>query len=304
LKKIILIGSMFILPATGFTQVHDNIITIESLRHSVSALSHDSMQGRGNGAPGIEKAATFIAARFREAGLQPLAGFEGYFSTYIAHPHIGSPMASKNVIGALKGKISPDTIVIFSAHYDHMGIVYFNTKKSDRIFNGANDNATGVATLIELAKFYTQAADNRFTLVFVAFSAEELGLLGSADLANQLDKNKVHAVINFDMLGRPVSKKKKNAMVIGNNMFSIVNKLNRHNPIEKFFIPDRYPKEQLLIRSDHYSFQDYKTSFSIMCTSPDDKYYHSEKDEIQTIDFEFLLYTTLRIADACKIYTR
>ncbi|HEX2683224.1 MAG TPA: M28 family peptidase, partial [Ferruginibacter sp.] len=175
----------------------DSIITRSSLQHSIGALAHDSMKGRFTGTPESRKAAEFIAGRFKVAGLFPLAGNENYFAYYplelesVAVPAI-------NVMGAVKGLVSPDTCVIFCAHFDHIGITQSVSGLSyDSVYNGANDNASGVALLIELAKYYTAQKMNRYTLMFIAFSGEELGLLGSEHTAGGMDLSYIHAIINF-----------------------------------------------------------------------------------------------------------
>ena len=273
--------------------------------HSVSALSHDSMSGRATGSVGLHKAAQFIAGRFKEAGLSIVSGNNGYFSNYqIKVNGIDSLITSSNIVGGLKGKISPDTIVIFSAHYDHIGHIKGRSSK-DTVFNGANDNASGTALLIELAKYYRSRNDNRYTILFVAFTDEEIGLVGSRQFVTRLDKTKVHAVINFDMVGRPINSNYRFAMVIGEYAQKAVSILNRElGSKKKFFIRDQFPYESLMYRMDHYSFPHYKNCFSIITSSPNDKYYHRLTDEFDTIDFPFLLMTTQNVAAACVAYTK
>jgi len=84
-----------------------------------------------------------------------------------------------NVMGALKGNESADSIVVFSAHYDHIGMDQPGYYVEDSVYNGANDNASGVSTIIELAKYYSALKGNKYTILFIAFSGEEMGLLGS-----------------------------------------------------------------------------------------------------------------------------
>ncbi|HMJ47437.1 MAG TPA: M20/M25/M40 family metallo-hydrolase, partial [Ferruginibacter sp.] len=263
-----------------------------------------SMKGRFTSSRGANNSAAFIAKRFQHIGLSPIAGNDGYYSFYSIRIESESFLA-KNVVAGIKGKTSPDTIVIFSAHYDHIGFIPKDVDHvlKDSIYNGANDNASGVATMIELAKYYKAKNKNRYTLVFVAFSGEETGLNGSRDFAAKLDKKKVHAVINFDMVGRPVAENKKYAMVIGENSY-FVNKLLNKQLLNKknFFVRDQFPYYDLISRSDHASFPHYSNAISIMCTAPYDIYYHKVGDELETIDFEFLFTTTTNIARACEVF--
>jgi hypothetical protein len=287
----------------------DSFITIQSLKHTVSALAHDSMKGRFTAFPQTEKAAAFIAARFKEAGLKPLAGNDQFFDYYplkFKNNIEISLVNAINVLGAIKGIESPDTIVIFCAHYDHIGVksdVYKNEK--DSIYNGANDNASGIALLIELSKYYAALKNNKYTLVFIAFSGEELGLLGSGYVASNMDQSLVHAVINFDMVGRPAESFNKNCMVIAENPKPIIKSLNAAIDSKKgFFAGDRYPEEFLFSRSDHYAFKKVSNRIFFTASSPRDQYYHSLKDEFKTIDFDFLYTTAKNISIACKIFLK
>jgi aminopeptidase YwaD len=194
--------------------------------------------------------------------------------------------------------------VIFCAHYDHIGVKNTVLKnEKDSIYNGANDNASGVALLIELAKYYAAIKINRYTLVFIAFSGEELGLLGSAYTASNMDQSFVHAVINFDMVGRPIDSWTKKCMVIAEEPKPVIKKLNDHiHPQKGFFIDDMFPWENFFKRSDHYSFKEVKKRIFFTTAAAGDKYYHTVDDELNTIDFEFLLLTTKNVALGCKIF--
>lgn len=307
MRRILFHISLLLLSASIKGQNTDSIITLQSLHQTISALAHDSMKGRSTGSLSMLYSAEYIAGRLKEAGVKPIAGNDGYFSYFEINnirPYLKKAIGGINVMGAIKGKISPDTMVIFSAHYDHIGYMDFENG-NDTIYNGANDDASGIATLIELSKYYKLKDNNRYSLVFVAFSGEELGLLGSHEFASTLNKKQVFAIINFDMLGRQMDENRQKAMVIGDNAHNIISKLNEQlKRGESFFIPDQYPKEQLMSRMDHYSFSGYKNCFSIVCSSPTDKYYHTVKDEISTIDFDFLLSATRNIAKSCEYFVR
>lgn len=311
-KMKILLSIFFFFVSVNAKTQHtsiDSVITKESLTHTISALAHDSMKGRLTASAEALNAAKFIALQFENAGLKPVSGNDLFFAYYPLKYQIGNniyPVQAINVIGALPGMESPDTLVIFCAHYDHIGqkeLVQKNMK--DSIYNGANDNASGVAVITELAKYYAANRINRYTLLFMAFSGEELGLLGSAYTYKQMNPDYIRAVINFDMVGRPLASDEDHCMVIAEFYQPIIRKLNAGLPDKKkFFVPDQYPDDHLNERSDHYSFNKIRTSFSIMCSSPYDEFYHSVQDEVGTIDFDFLLEATRKIAIACEAFIK
>ena len=287
----------------------DSIITRQSLEYTVSALAHDSMKGRYTALDETKNAAIFIANQFEKAGLTPLAGNDFYFSYYplkFEYKDTTTLVDAINVLGAIQGNESADSLVIFCAHYDHVGIGKTDgTFSKDSVFNGANDNASGVALLIELAKYYAKEKNNKYTLLFIAFSGEELGLLGSAHTASHMNQSLIRAVINFDMVGRSLSNRAKTCMVIADNSKPLIKKLNAEiYPQKKFFIADKFPEEKLFYRSDHYSFNKVANKIFFTASSPTDRYYHTIDDEYKTINFDFLLLNAKNIAIACKIFLK
>ncbi|NJD10009.1 MAG: M28 family peptidase [Gemmatimonadetes bacterium] len=167
----------------------------------VRALAHDSMQGRGSLTPAELKAASYIRAEFGRYGLSAVSSGE-WFQTF-AVTGVGN---SQNVVGVLRGAGSlQDEWVIIGGHYDHIGI------RNGLINNGADDNASGTAAVLELARLLAQHKSNngfgsadRRSLMFVAFGAEELGLVGSNFYCKYplVPLTSVSAMINMDMIGR------------------------------------------------------------------------------------------------------
>jgi hypothetical protein len=182
---------------------------IEDVRY----LSDDRLAGRLTGSPGADSAAEYIARRFAEVGLQP--GREGWFQQFeIAADAPGvrraklPSMRGRNVIGILPGRdpVLRREAVIVGAHYDHLGSGEFGSLNPDstgRVHNGADDNASGTAALIHIARTLAAAPPLR-TVVFIAFSGEELGLLGSAHYVKEplYGLSGTVAMINLDMVGR------------------------------------------------------------------------------------------------------
>ena len=184
-----------------------------TLLNDVRFLADDRLAGRLIGTPGADTAAAYLARRFRQAGLGPAPG--GWFQDFSVDP--ASPAAQhsgiggaigKNVIGVLAGS-DPDLrneVIIVGAHYDHLGPGNFGSLDPDstgRIHNGADDNASGASALIHIAHRLAELPPER-TVVFIAFSGEEEGLLGSDYYVKHpvFPLARTYAMINLDMVGR------------------------------------------------------------------------------------------------------
>ena len=214
-------------------QVNDTISEIE-LTRIISLLASDSLKGRGNYTPELHKAADFIAKEFEKDSLQPYQGsyYQPFTNLNLSGKEKMPDSNGKydpdkillNVVGVLEGKSLPDEVIIFSAHYDHLGIDFSVGK--DKIYNGANDDASGVTALISLAHYYSLRKDNERTLIFCAFAGEELGLVGSGVFAEKTGLN-IKAVINIEMIGRHTGYAKKSFFLTGSkysNLYSIFKK--------------------------------------------------------------------------------
>ncbi|HEX8853116.1 MAG TPA: M28 family peptidase, partial [Pyrinomonadaceae bacterium] len=157
-------------------------VTADGLRGHVSFLASDALEGRRAGARGADLAAEYIAAQFRRAGLEPAGADGSYFqtATFTSRGAPATEITSRNVAAILRGSDPKlrDTYVILSAHYDHLGIR--ENVEGDKLFNGANDNASGTAGLVEVASaLSTLKRRPRRSILFVAFTGEEFGLRGS-----------------------------------------------------------------------------------------------------------------------------
>ncbi|SJN32335.1 Aminopeptidase Y (Arg, Lys, Leu preference) [Sphingobacterium sp. JB170] len=185
-------------------------VSTEQLRKHIFTLASDKMKGRGTGSKEVNKAAKYIEDKFQEYALQP-KGENGYRQSFVAKVTRvavkDSIRQSDNIIGLIDNG-APHTIVI-GAHYDHLGQGYQGSSLDSlgvgQIHNGADDNASGVAGLLELARHYSSNnLTEKFNLLFIAFGAEELGLLGSKYFTEHptvLVEN-IHWMLNMDMIGR------------------------------------------------------------------------------------------------------
>lgn len=193
-----------------------------------------------------------------------------------------------NIVGVLPGKTLRQEYVIFSAHYDHLGIGTPDAQ-GDSIFNGANDDASGTTAVIELAKYYSRLKSNERTLIFAAFTAEEIGELGSSYFSKQLEPEHVMAMFNIEMIGTESKWGKNSAYITGfdkTDMGTILQRNLQHTPFT--FHPDPYPEQQLFLRSDNATLAKLGVPAHTISTSKMDseKYYHQRGDEIQTLDME------------------
>ena len=174
----------------------------------IEFLASDKLKGRELGSAEIDTAAEYIASKFEEYGLVPGNDDGTYFQTFEKAFHGKGILAIKNVIGIIHG-INPDLkeAVVISAHYDHLGLGWPDVRKGNegKIHNGADDNASGVAVLLELAKSLGNSSKPGRTIIFVAFSGEEAGLVGSKYFVENYKKfsaEKILANLNFDTVGR------------------------------------------------------------------------------------------------------
>jgi putative aminopeptidase FrvX len=196
-----------------------------------------------------------------------------------------------NVVGILKGKSKPNEYVVFSGHYDHLGLGSpaegSEHDSQDSIYNGANDDAAGTTAVIMLAEYFKKMNNNERSIIFTAFVAEELGGYGSKYFSKQLDPEKIVAMFNLEMIGTESKWGKNSAYITGfdkSNMGDILQK-NLEGSIFKFH-PDPYPEQQLFYRSDNATLARLGVPAHTISTSKMDNEpnYHKASDEIGTLD--------------------
>src|SRR3984957_1887027 len=203
-----------------------------------------------------------------------------------------------NVVGILPGKSRKDEIVIFSAHYDHLGVGQPN-EKGDSIYNGANDDASGTTAVLTLADYFAKKRSNERTIVFSAFTAEEIGEYGSQYFSGQFDPKTVVAMFNIEMIGTESKWGKNSAFITGFERSDMGTILQKNLSGSSFaFYPDPYPTEQLFYRSDNATLARQGVPAHTLSTSKMDseKYYHTRGDEISTLDIDNMTRIILSIA--------
>jgi Zn-dependent M28 family amino/carboxypeptidase len=280
-----------------------NIVNIDPIIDSLLVKKHlftlasDEMEGRKVGTAGIEKAASYIETEFNNLGLTFYDTLDGYRQTFTFKSKADNQViTTSNIIGVLLGKSKKDEYVIISAHYDHLGIKNIS---GDSIFNGANDNASGVTGVLTLAKYFKEKKINERTIIFVAFTAEEMGLVGSKYFGKGIDASKYIAGINLEMIGKSPKFGSNTAWLTGferSDLGQIIQKNLLGTGYQLF--PAPYLNYNLFFRSDNASLARLGVpSHSFSTTSVDlDVDYHQPSDEVQTLNINVITQTIIAIA--------
>lgn len=209
-----------------------------------------------------------------------------------------------NVVGILPGKSKANEIVLYSAHYDHLGVKDTDmvlTQSSSEIYNGADDDASGVSAIINLANHFAQNNNNDRTLLFAAFSAEELGGFGSRYFSEQVNPKSITAMINIEMIGKPATFGEGTVWMTGMDRSSLGELLNQTLAKKGLKIyADPYPEEKLFYRSDNATLARLGVpAHSFSSTQLDkDKHYHQTSDDIGSLNIPSMLQVIKTLAEA------
>ena len=207
-----------------------------------------------------------------------------------------------NVVGILPGKSKKDEYVIFSGHYDHIGVGKPDNN-GDSIYNGANDDAAGTTAVIMLAKYFKALGNNERTIVFAAFTAEEVGGYGSQYFSRQFDPAKVMAMFNIEMIGTESKWGKNSAYITGyekTDMGAIMQKNLEGTGFT--FYPDPYTTQNLFYRSDNATLARLGVPAHTISTSKMDSEpnYHKVTDHVETLDMANMIMIIQAIALSSK----
>ncbi len=203
--------------------------------------------------------------------------------------HTITKLPLSNVVSVIPGKSLPNEYVIFSGHYDHLGINGKKAENGDSLFNGANDDAAGTTAMIMLSKYFKQLNNNARTIVFVAFTAEESGGFGAKYFSKQFDPLTVKAMFNLEMIGTESKWGKNSAYITGfekSDMGTILQKNLAGSAFQ--FYPDPYPDQNLFYRSDNATLAKLGVPAHTISTSKMDSEpnYHKPSDQFETIDMD------------------
>lgn len=263
----------------------------ESIKKDIEYLASEELEGRFPGTNGEDLAANYIAEKFEKFGLTKLTSsyFQDFNFTLPSSPHeevkfneeTNSKIDAKNIIAFIDN--NKKNTVIIGAHYDHIGYggQYSLDRGVNEIHNGADDNASGTAMLISLAKQLKNRNDLKNNYLFIAFSAEELGLIGSRYFVNSeiFDSESINFMINLDMVGRLNEERELSIYGVGTSSIfkQVVNSLNNNFKL-KIINDGTGP-------SDHTSFYNKDIPVLFFNTGSHENY-HRPSDDVDLINYE------------------
>lgn len=278
MKKLICLSLCFFAASTFAQDVSE-----ERVKTVISTLASDEMKGREIGTQENDNAANYIAQLFKENNLEYCTG-----NSYLI-PFEYKGKTAYNVCGIKKGE--SEKILGVSGHFDHIGVS--KNGGEDVIYNGADDDASGITALVGIADYFKDKKPE-FSMVFMAFNGEEKGMLGSTAIAEDKGLDRVYknlsALFNFEMIATE-SEFGKNAVFITGDEFSDLDELFNQNAVNDLKIhPDPYASEQLFYRSDNVSFVKKKIIAHSISTADMSKikHYHQLNDDISVVDFSNL----------------
>ncbi len=279
---LFIVGFTITLCANGQTSHPEFSIPDDDVRQTLFYLASDELQGRDSGSEGIGKAAVYIENIFKASGVRPF--FQTYKDTLT---NFDKP--SFNIVGFVEGSdpVLRKEWVILGAHYDHIGTI--SPLNGDSIANGANDNAAGTTAVLSLAKYFGQSKSNKRSVMFVLFSAEEKGLLGSKHFAKRIKSSNldIYTMLNFEMIGVPMKETPGKAYLTGYDLSNMAQKFNEYAGEELIVKLAKAEEFNLFRRSDNLPFYD-ELKIPAQTISTFDftnyPYYHQVGDEAERMD--------------------
>jgi len=272
-------------------------VTPAEAKQWILFLASDEMRGRANGSPEINIAASWIMEKFRENNLQPLLNNGEFFQDYTFTSRQRT-VNGRNVIGILPGTdpALKDQYIVLSAHFDHIGIR--SGAGSDSICNGADDNASGICTLIGIASDMRKSGFKPGrSVIFAAFSGEEMGIRGSRYFVSNppVPLKNIFVNINFEMIGHSELLGKDRYYMTGCSLSDLDNVINEYNRQTKFLLVDTVSvASRLFYSSDNIAFSMISKTESTATGIPSGTfatttmapYIHTQRDEASLFDFE------------------
>lgn len=271
---------------SGIGQTRSGLVDERNVRAQMNFLAGDAMQGRGSGTIFERIAAEYIGSQFMQFGLEPAgdAGADGKPTFVQSVPAMG-PRGRQtwNAIGKITGTRREAEVILLSAHLDHVG-VNPDEPGDDKIFNGADDDASGTVAVLELARVLAKGKKPRRTIYFVCFGSEELGGFGARYFVQNLPfpKEKLIANLAFEMIGRPDEKVKPGELwLTGYERSDLGSTLARRGAR---IVADPHPQENFFQRSDNYTLARQGIIAHTVSSYGLHRDYHKPSDEPAAID--------------------
>lgn len=262
-------------------------------------LSADAMEGRGTGTAGGIKAREYVAERFKASGVKMFG--DSYFQPFEFTNRAKTKIDGANVAGFIEGKKLKDRYIVVSAHYDHLGIV------KGEIYNGADDDASGVAALFAVAEFFRNNKPAH-TIIFVAFDGEESGLRGSRSFVEKppVAKEKIVLNINMDMVAHnDINELYASGTYHYSQLKSPLEQVAKTARVKLILGHDRPEQKEndWTNQSDHFSFHQQKIPF-VYFGVEDHQDYHRSTDDFVNINQEFYVRAVETILEAVKSFDK
>lgn len=251
-------------------------------------LADDRLRGRPTPSPQLDEAAEYLREQWRALGLVAPAAVPDHLQRFECGG-LGHPGLASNVLALVPGRdpVLAEQTVMVTAHYDHLGEAAGGT---DRIYNGANDNASGTAAMLAVAEALA-AAPPRRSVLFIGFCGEERGLIGSRYYAEHPARplDAVVAHVNLEMLGRPGDAEPPRVWITGKARSDMGDWFSAATPSAELRFVDGHeigPEEGAAFnRSDNYPLAQHGVVAHTLASGPLDALYHSPDDEADRLDY-------------------
>jgi len=256
-------------------------IKINDTENIISILSSDSLKGRDNKNKGYFKAAEYVIKYFKKNNINPL--YNSYKDVFYS-----DSIESYNIVGTVGKFLSKRKTILIGAHLDHIGV---NDVGFDSIYNGANDNASGCVSVLQIGSFLSKFKWD-YNIILALFAEEEKGLRGSYNLANRMKKESINLeyVINFEMIGKEMNIGENKVYLTGYKTSNLAQEINKVIPDFVTFF-SKSEEFNLFQRSDNYPFYKAFDIPSQTISSFDFEnynYYHHFDDEVNNLNIENL----------------
>lgn len=287
------IGFGLVLGSLCMTVQAQPVLDVYKLLSHVEVLASDSLEGRRTGTQGNASARTYLQAAFEGLGLLPLG--EQYEHPFSFPDRKGERLRGVNLLGYVQGSERPDSFIVVTAHFDHLGV------RNGEVFNGADDNASGVAGMLALAAHFAQHPPHH-SVIFAALDAEEMGLQGARAFLDRppVDPRSIRLNVNLDMIGRNERNELYAAGTAHYPFFKPwLQAVAETSPITLLFGHDGSVAGQAdwTTSSDHGPFHQAGIPF-VYFGVEDHPDYHKESDEFDRIDPDFFAAAVRTILEA------